>query len=111
MLGEIPESEVGRMNAHADLPVYRTLQTTVFGGVATVTLNRPARRNAVGDGMRDELADAYRRCDAADDVRVIVLTGARRRSVRAPTSPRVSARSPRPGRASARPVWTCPPSP
>jgi enoyl-CoA hydratase/carnithine racemase len=75
MLGEIPESEVGRMNAHADLPVYRTLQTTVFGGVATVTLNRPARRNAVGDGMRDELADAYRRCDAADDVRVIVLTG------------------------------------
>lgn len=45
-------------------------------GVATVTLNRPAQRNAVGDGMREELADAYRICDRDDDVRAIVLTGA-----------------------------------
>ncbi len=38
--------------------------------------NRPRQRNAVGDGMREELADAYRSCDRDDDVRVIVLTGA-----------------------------------
>jgi enoyl-CoA hydratase/carnithine racemase len=44
--------------------------------VATITLNRPRQRNAVGDGMREELADAYRTCDRDDDVRVIVLTGA-----------------------------------
>jgi enoyl-CoA hydratase/carnithine racemase len=44
-------------------------------GVATITLNRPQRRNAVGDGMRDELADAYLRCDRDDSIRVIVLTG------------------------------------
>ncbi len=59
-----------------ELPVYRTLQTAVAGGVATITLNRPRQRNAVGDGMREELADAYLRCDRADAIRVVVLTGA-----------------------------------
>ena len=59
-----------------ELPVYRTLQTAFAGGVATITLNRPRQRNAVGDGMREELADAYRWCDRTDDVRVVVLTGA-----------------------------------
>ena len=63
------------MSAPSDLPVYRTLQTSVSDGVATVTLNRPDRRNAIGDGMREELADAYLRCDADDAVRVLVLTG------------------------------------
>ena len=59
-----------------ELPVYRTLQTAVAGGVATITLNRPRQRNAVGDGMREELADAYLRCDRADAIRVVVVTGA-----------------------------------
>jgi enoyl-CoA hydratase/carnithine racemase len=49
---------------------------TVERGVATITLNRPGQRNAVGDGMREELADAYRTCDRDDGIRVIVLTGA-----------------------------------
>jgi enoyl-CoA hydratase/carnithine racemase len=57
------------------MPGYRTLLVTVDDGVATITLNRPEQRNAVGDGMREELADAYRACDHDDDVRVIVLTG------------------------------------
>lgn len=57
-------------------PGYRTLLLAIDGGVATITLHRPKQRNAVGDGMRDELADAYRTCDRDDDVRVIVLTGA-----------------------------------
>jgi len=52
------------------------LLVAVDRGVATITLNRPDRRNAVGDGMREELADAYRSCDQDDSVRVIVLTGA-----------------------------------
>ncbi len=55
---------------------YRTLLLVVEGGVATITLNRPQRRNAVGDGMREELAEAYRACDGDDGVRAIVLTGA-----------------------------------
>ena len=57
------------------MPAYRTLLFAVDRGVATITLNRPRQRNAIGDGMRDELADAYRTCDRDDSVRVIVLTG------------------------------------
>jgi enoyl-CoA hydratase/carnithine racemase len=63
------------MSSRANLHEYRTLLMAVDGGVATLTLNRPERRNAVGDGMREELADAYRLCDRDDSVRVIVLTG------------------------------------
>ncbi len=59
-----------------ELPVYRTLQTALDSGVATITLNRPQQRNAVGDGMREELADAYLWCDRTDAIRVVVLTGA-----------------------------------
>lgn len=55
---------------------YRTLLVDTDGGVAVITLNRPERRNAFGDGMRAELADAYRRCDADHTVRAVVLTGA-----------------------------------
>jgi enoyl-CoA hydratase/carnithine racemase len=47
----------------------------VADGVATITLNRPEVRNAFGAGMGDALSDAYRRCDADDDVRAVVLTG------------------------------------
>lgn len=57
-------------------PRYRTLLVDVHAGVATITLNRPDRRNAVGDGMRDELGEAYTRCDGDENVRAIVLTGA-----------------------------------
>jgi enoyl-CoA hydratase/carnithine racemase len=63
------------MSSHTNLPGYRTLLLELDRGVATITLNRPQQRNAIGDGMRDELADAYRACDADDAVRVIVLTG------------------------------------
>ena len=58
------------------VPEYRTLLLAIDGGVATITLNRPKQRNAVGDGMREELADAYLTCDRDDGVRAIVLTGA-----------------------------------
>ncbi len=64
------------MSSSVEFPRYHTLLTAVDRSVATITLNRPRRRNAFGDGMRTELADAYLRCDRADDVRVIVLTGA-----------------------------------
>ncbi|MDT7790669.1 MAG: hypothetical protein QOD59_105 [Mycobacterium sp.] len=63
------------MSSHSNPPGYRTLLYAIDRGVATITLNRPRQRNAVGDGMRDELADAYRTCDRDDSVRAIVLTG------------------------------------
>jgi enoyl-CoA hydratase/carnithine racemase len=58
-----------------DSSPYRTIRFDVADGVATITLDRPAQRNAFGDGMGNELADAYRRCDADDAVRAVVLTG------------------------------------
>src|SRR5215217_849836 len=64
------------MSSRANPHEYRTLLVAVDRGVATIALNRPDRRNAVGDGMREELADAYRSCDGDDSVRVIVVTGA-----------------------------------
>jgi enoyl-CoA hydratase/carnithine racemase len=54
---------------------YRTIIFAVADGVATITLHRPAQRNAFGDGMGVELADAYRRCDTDPTVRAVVLTG------------------------------------
>ncbi|WP_235736436.1 enoyl-CoA hydratase-related protein [Nocardioides alcanivorans] len=55
---------------------WQTLRLAVDDGIAILTLDRPARRNAFGDGMGRELAEAYARCDADDDIRVVVLTGA-----------------------------------
>ena len=55
---------------------YRTLQVTAEAGVARVTLNNPARKNAIGPAMVNELLHAL--SDARDDadVRAVVLTGA-----------------------------------
>ncbi|CAG0958002.1 2-(1,2-epoxy-1,2-dihydrophenyl)acetyl-CoA isomerase [Myxococcaceae bacterium] len=46
--------------------------------VATLTLNRPDRLNAITPAMLDRLSELLLRCDADGDVRVIVLTGAGR---------------------------------
>jgi enoyl-CoA hydratase/carnithine racemase len=45
-------------------------------GVATVTLNRPAKRNAVSLAMWRRLREVFTELDARDDVRVVILTGA-----------------------------------
>jgi len=45
-------------------------------GVATLTLNRPEKRNAFSGAMGAALAAAYRRCDEDDAVRAVVVTGA-----------------------------------
>ncbi len=47
----------------------------VADGVATLTLNEPRKRNAFSGHMARALSDAYRRCDADDDIRAVVLTG------------------------------------
>lgn len=45
-------------------------------GVATVTLNRPEAMNALNWDMEKELTDVFEYCSFADEVRVVVLTGA-----------------------------------
>ena len=47
----------------------------VSGGVAVLTLHRPEVRNAYSARMARELGEAYRACDADDEVRAVVLTG------------------------------------
>ncbi|MFE6103676.1 enoyl-CoA hydratase/isomerase family protein [Streptomyces laurentii] len=49
-------------------------------GVAVVTLDRPARHNALTLAMARQLADAWRRFRYEDDVRAIVVTGAGERA-------------------------------
>jgi len=55
---------------------YKCLLYDVDAGVATLTLNRPERLNALGDTLRDDLHDAILRSAADPEVRVMVLTGA-----------------------------------
>jgi enoyl-CoA hydratase/carnithine racemase len=45
-------------------------------GVVTVTLNRPARKNAINGAMWDELIAVFDEIAASRDDRVVVLTGA-----------------------------------
>jgi enoyl-CoA hydratase/carnithine racemase len=55
---------------------YRDLTFEVRDRVAIITLDRPARRNAFTAAMGDSLGRAYERCDADDEIRAVVLTGA-----------------------------------
>ncbi|HSJ99295.1 MAG TPA: enoyl-CoA hydratase-related protein [Myxococcota bacterium] len=48
------------------------------GGIATITLNRPDRLNAISPTLLDALSEALLEADRDRDVRVIVLTGAGR---------------------------------
>ncbi len=57
---------------------YRTLLVEKADRVLTLTLNRPERLNAVGDGMHEELEDFFGRVNADSDVNAIILTGAGR---------------------------------
>lgn len=51
------------------------LQYKVEDGIATITLNRPARKNAFTDEMVEDWAKALRDATGDPDVRVVVLTG------------------------------------
>jgi len=54
---------------------YQDIRFEVSSGVAVITLDRPATRNAFTGRMGIEIGHAYRSCDASDDVRAVVLTG------------------------------------
>jgi len=47
----------------------------VDGPVATVTLNRPERRNAISGALLTGLRESMAELDARSEVRAIVLTG------------------------------------
>ncbi len=56
--------------------MYRDLIYDVSDNIATVTLNRPERLNAISGGMLASFSDALREADRDHNVRVIILTGA-----------------------------------
>ncbi|MBQ1041017.1 MULTISPECIES: enoyl-CoA hydratase-related protein [unclassified Micromonospora] len=55
---------------------YSDILYEVVDNVATITINRPERRNAFRSETLDELIDAFRAAEADREVGVIVLTGA-----------------------------------
>jgi enoyl-CoA hydratase/carnithine racemase len=57
---------------------YKCLQYAVENRVATLTLNRPERLNALGDTLREDLYDAVNTAAIDPDVGVLVITGAGR---------------------------------
>jgi enoyl-CoA hydratase len=52
----------------------------VDGHVATITLNRPRKLNAVTPEMADAIVAAVRQCNDSDTIRCVILTGAGERS-------------------------------
>ncbi len=56
--------------------VYSTLTVKVDGRIATITLNRPERLNAINDDMPGEIRQAVQAANADDRVHVIVVRGA-----------------------------------
>ena len=57
---------------------YEQVRFEVAGQVATITLNRPERRNAWTRRMGIEMRHALEQADERDDVRAVVVTGAGR---------------------------------
>ena len=55
---------------------YEFILFDVVDGVATLTLNRPEKRNAWTRRMGIEIRDALSQADGRDDVRAVVVTGA-----------------------------------
>lgn len=55
--------------------MFTTIRYTATERVATITLNRPGRLNAINDEMPSEIRRAVAMANADDEVHVIVLTG------------------------------------
>jgi methylglutaconyl-CoA hydratase len=61
-----------------DAAGYTTLKYEKDGAIATITLNRPDKRNAISSAMIDELMGALNAAEGDPAVRVVILTGAGR---------------------------------
>jgi enoyl-CoA hydratase/carnithine racemase len=55
---------------------FNEIRYGVENGIATVTMNRPDKMNALGTALREELIAVFGEADRDDDVRVVVVTGA-----------------------------------
>lgn len=57
---------------------FRSISLRIDDGIATLTLNRPERLNAIGASMGAELRAAWQQIDDDEDARVVIVTGAGR---------------------------------
>ena len=55
---------------------YEFILTDRFDGVAVITLNRPDKLNALSFPLVRELDEALTQCEADDDIKAVILTGA-----------------------------------
>jgi 2-(1,2-epoxy-1,2-dihydrophenyl)acetyl-CoA isomerase len=60
------------------MEMYETILYAAEAGVATITLNRPEVMNACNETLLKDLLAALKQAEQAEDVRVVVLTGAGR---------------------------------
>lgn len=60
----------------ADVPVTEQIRTSIDGGIARVTIDRPEAGNSLTAEMRDHLSDTFDELSATLGVRAVVLTGA-----------------------------------
>lgn len=57
---------------------FQTIAYETKGRIATITLNRPERLNAIASGMPSEIKQAVDRANQDNEIHVIILTGAGR---------------------------------
>lgn len=55
--------------------VYEFLQLEKEGNIASVTLNRPTKRNALSIALRDEIDACFSELEVDDGVKVVIITG------------------------------------
>jgi enoyl-CoA hydratase len=58
------------------MPAEEIVLFEVSEGIATITLNRPERRNALSVAAAERLHDLWEEVDRRDDIRVVILTAA-----------------------------------
>jgi enoyl-CoA hydratase/carnithine racemase len=61
-----------------NLPVFNSLLYSIEDGIATITLNRPEKLNALNSNMLDEMIAVFDHTDADDEVKVVIVTGSGR---------------------------------
>ena len=53
---------------------FNSIEFSIDGPIARITLNRPESANTIGVEMAEELLQAALRCDGHPDIRAVILT-------------------------------------
>lgn len=64
------------VSSGGEAPAHKNVLIEIEDGIAWLTLNRPAKRNAINPGIVYEMVDALDALEADDRAQVVVITGA-----------------------------------